>query len=639
MGKRRNTAKTGDRAVYNTREKLSSKSERVDLDEENYLQLDSDDGASSQSSSDEAIPMQQDVMDLGVGGDSDSSDDDSTSDDNDDKIRGNPQDDADESDDSDDDSSSSDSEDEIDYQQADPRSWGKKKSMYYHGDTGDIEIGQDQEDAFDEEEAAKEVESSRFQDMDEGDFMLPDDEGEKKSSELPEMKGTLSAVRDVTKLSSRDKRKFIKKRHPELMPLVSFFSDVCKELRDTTSVATQMLTQNDESVESVGATPEGQQYLLTKSLIANSTALNAAVYLLLKSEMEQNDALDDSLVEKNSSSIQSHPVMTQLQKCNVSEERIKEGLSGKIDNLDDQVNYLVKAAALMGEQNLDDDEEEEESDASGHASETNAEEKVSVASLIEDPTENDTESLDEVEVHEDLMVHKANVLNEARFGLRAAEVKMNKPKGSKRKATSASYFGDLDKDNTMSNTTLLASTINSIEQRSKVAKKKKHALVEEIDETEENSELAQGLKMMEEQLGKLESDEDEVDDPNDNYNAAASIDNSDEDVMNFYNAVANRSKEKKMIKKKRYEVAPKFPTQDNEVIGERAISRAIMKNRGLVAHKAKINRNPRVKKREQYRKALIRRKGAVREVRTDEGHKYAGEETGIKSGISRSRKL
>ena len=64
-----------------------------------------------------------------------------------------------------------------------------------------------------------------------------------------------------------------------------------------------------------------------------------------------------------------------------------------------------------------------------------------------------------------------------------------------------------------------------------------------------------------------------------------------------------------------------------------------MKNRGLVAHKAKINRNPRVKKREQYRKALIRRKGAVREIRTDEGHVYGGEATGIKSGISRSRKL
>ena len=59
----------------------------------------------------------------------------------------------------------------------------------------------------------------------------------------------------------------------------------------------------------------------------------------------------------------------------------------------------------------------------------------------------------------------------------------------------------------------------------------------------------------------------------------------------------------------------------------------------MSAHKGKINRNPRVKKREQYRKALIRRKGAIREVRTQEGHKYGGEGTGIKTGLSRSRKL
>jgi len=100
-----------------------------------------------------------------------------------------------------------------------------------------------------------------------------------------------------------------------------------------------------------------------------------------------------------------------------------------------------------------------------------------------------------------------------------------------------------------------------------------------------------------------------------------------------------KSKAKKETKKSMYAVAPKYPGMDDEIDGERAVSQMIMKNRGLVAHKAKINRNPRVKKREQYRKAIIRRKGAVREVRTDEGHRYGGEQTGIRAGLSRSRKL
>ena len=36
------------------------------------------------------------------------------------------------------------------------------------------------------------------------------------------------------------------------------------------------------------------------------------------------------------------------------------------------------------------------------------------------------------------------------------------------------------------------------------------------------------------------------------------------------------------------------------------------KNKGLTPHRKKDNRNPRVKHRKKYRKALIRRKGKVR---------------------------
>ncbi|CAH0513457.1 unnamed protein product [Peronospora belbahrii] len=73
--------------------------------------------------------------------------------------------------------------------------------------------------------------------------------------------------------------------------------------------------------------------------------------------------------------------------------------------------------------------------------------------------------------------------------------------------------------------------------------------------------------------------------------------------------------------------------------GKRGASYQIMKNKGLKAHKSKLNRNPRVKKRMQYRKAIIRRKGQVRDVRVGEAGKYGGETTGIKSNLTRSRKI
>jgi U3 small nucleolar RNA-associated protein 3 len=66
----------------------------------------------------------------------------------------------------------------------------------------------------------------------------------------------------------------------------------------------------------------------------------------------------------------------------------------------------------------------------------------------------------------------------------------------------------------------------------------------------------------------------------------------------------------------------------------------MIKNKGLTPHRKKANRNPRVKKREAYHKAVVARKGQVREsVGGAAGDGYGGELTGIKSNLSRSRRL
>lgn len=65
----------------------------------------------------------------------------------------------------------------------------------------------------------------------------------------------------------------------------------------------------------------------------------------------------------------------------------------------------------------------------------------------------------------------------------------------------------------------------------------------------------------------------------------------------------------------------------------------MIKNKGLVAHKKKEYRNPRVRKRKQFERAAKRVKGQVRQVRTGETDRYGGEDTGIRSDLSRSRKI
>ncbi|KAK0166984.1 hypothetical protein PV327_004439 [Microctonus hyperodae] len=79
---------------------------------------------------------------------------------------------------------------------------------------------------------------------------------------------------------------------------------------------------------------------------------------------------------------------------------------------------------------------------------------------------------------------------------------------------------------------------------------------------------------------------------------------------------------------------------NNELMEDekRPINYKIAKNKGLTPYRKKELRNPRVKHRNKYRKAKIRRKGAVREVRK-EITRYAGEISGIKASLSKSRKL
>lgn len=70
----------------------------------------------------------------------------------------------------------------------------------------------------------------------------------------------------------------------------------------------------------------------------------------------------------------------------------------------------------------------------------------------------------------------------------------------------------------------------------------------------------------------------------------------------------------------------------------RGITYQIAKNKGLTPARKKELRNPRVKHRKKFNKALVRRKGAVRTVRK-ETKRYGGEISGIKATVSKSVKF
>ncbi|XP_069699370.1 something about silencing protein 10 [Periplaneta americana] len=71
---------------------------------------------------------------------------------------------------------------------------------------------------------------------------------------------------------------------------------------------------------------------------------------------------------------------------------------------------------------------------------------------------------------------------------------------------------------------------------------------------------------------------------------------------------------------------------------KRGITYQIAKNKGLTPYRKKEMRNPRVRHRNKYRKAQIRRKGQIREPRK-EIEKYGGEISGIKIGVVKGIKI
>jgi U3 small nucleolar RNA-associated protein 3 len=77
--------------------------------------------------------------------------------------------------------------------------------------------------------------------------------------------------------------------------------------------------------------------------------------------------------------------------------------------------------------------------------------------------------------------------------------------------------------------------------------------------------------------------------------------------------------------------------EDSSVV-KRAINYQIEKNKGLTPKRDKSYRNPRVRNRLKSRKALIKRKSIVRNVRTQD-KRYSGEATGIRSTVVRAVKI
>jgi U3 small nucleolar RNA-associated protein 3 len=107
----------------------------------------------------------------------------------------------------------------------------------------------------------------------------------------------------------------------------------------------------------------------------------------------------------------------------------------------------------------------------------------------------------------------------------------------------------------------------------------------------------------------------------------------------FYKASKEQSQLKKAAKATKYSrTATQFGAEEKLAEGKRGINKQIEKNKGLTPHRKKAIKNPRVKQRMRHAKAVINRKGQVRDAKVHTSG-YGGEASGIKSSISRSVRM
>jgi hypothetical protein len=287
------------------------------------------------------------------------------------------------------------------------------------------------------------------------------------------------------------------------------------------------------------------------------------MYLLLKSEKSTaGDATVVDLVdvgEDGTSAIQSHPVIVRLHQLNKLAQRLEDQVENKVESLSEQLDNLVKASAMMNGDGNDEDSQagSEESDEEGSLVGTHIAEKPGAPAATLSTTSEEEESDDDI---------ATEVMNEARFGLRPHELAKREDKEERRPRRALPLdFGDEDDDGLTKKAALsLATTINTIEQRSATRSRKKLAAhtTEDLDEQDGDDEaLRRGLEMMEEELGR-ESDHEveksmELDEELD--------DDIDED--DFYKNVKRNSEAKKQRKAAKYTVAPKYPGIDQEIHG------------------------------------------------------------------------
>ncbi|CAK9220741.1 unnamed protein product [Sphagnum troendelagicum] len=530
-----------------------------------------------------------------------------------------------------------DDEEEEEEEEKEKTAWGKGKRIYYSADNVEYELQSSDEEAPAEEEAEalrlqKEMAASlRPEDYDVSDTESDDDSEKEETFEdgrgkdkpgkttLRGLGGsadeenkmvTVEAVKkDISALSKEEQMELLMSDAPELVALVTELRDGLNELH------TKIQPVMDKVKDGLQATKEGMNYLEVKHVLLLSYCQSIIFYLLMKAEAR---------------SVRDHPVIARL----VELKMLLQKLSPIDKKLQHQLERLLKdvqtpaaphSTVQVNESNLSSATLKFDQDAEvivGAESKKMLQERARLDACAQK--------------NANLVVHvpvskaghkKVKQLKRPRNGLKDILDDLEDDVGDMEGLV-------LSKSNLISAVGRPRTLSQVIAEAGRPSKKPKAVsgdadlpVREDLGERRRNYEIQQAAKA---------SVTNDTDDSDGKAEGNGQDEDKDPEEDDFYMQAKQLKEAKQAAKAAKYSRTLISPVEELDADGKRQITYQMEKNRGLTPYRKKATKNPRKKYKLKHEKAIIRRKGQVREVRRPTSASYGGESTGIRTNLSRS---
>ncbi|KAL0904210.1 hypothetical protein M5K25_026289 [Dendrobium thyrsiflorum] len=531
--------------------------------------------------------------------------------------------------------------------------WASKKNLYYSADNIDYELQSSDEDLPMEEEAevlkiqrekAKTLEMEDFgleaSDREDSDF----DGEEKTFKDLSKVRVTQKPgvdiiddltiddyeeiKKDLSALSKAEQMDVVYSSAPELVSLLSELNTSVDQLKQEKPLACKLVKEGKDQAR-------GMDYLELKQIVLLTYCQAISFYLLLKSEGHP---------------VRDHPVIARLVEIKNLWEKMKQ-ISLKFPSLaGDGDNHIYESMNKLNGQDASLELNPNMVDMSAKAlvvSEMNGSLKDSAmdvdsksAKKLQD-SQLDLKSIEMMKIRENL---EAKLKQKGIYG--HIQGKVDKTLEDSVKPLNRSHVTTNDFDDEVACTKKhdpddSHQGLNKLAQTA-LTKAKGWKFVSGDDDLPKRDDIAERRRKHElrvlarARVISTDDGDEGYDNPAINTVGADFQENEELESENeFYRKVKTQRAEKLNAKAELYSRAHAIPMEEPEADGKRHITRQMEKNRGLTRNRKKLTKNPRKKYKIKHQKAVIRRKGQIREIRKPSGP-YGGESTGINTNVSRS---